>query len=150
MNTSALTPEVRFKRKDVSTSIPAYKTAGSAGCDICSNERAVVHSGCRVLVSTGLYIEVPPGYECQIRPRSGMAFTHGVTVFNSPGTVDSDYRGEMKILLFNASDNPFLIEPGDRIAQLVFAPVTQVEFTEVSELSETDRGAGGWGSTGVR
>lgn len=102
------------------------------------------------MVSTGLFLEVPEGYECQVRPRSGLAAKHGVTVLNAPGTLDSDYRGELKILLYNAGRVSFPFGVGDRIAQLVFAPVEQAAFYEVENLSETDRGGGGFGSTGVK
>lgn len=139
---------VRIKKKFSETPTPAYKTVGSAGCDVTSSETVTIQPGSRLLVSTGLFLEVPQGYECQVRPRSGLALNFGVTVFNTPGTIDSDYRGEVKILLHNASIKSYIISTGERIAQLVFAPVTQVTFEEVEELSETDRGAGGWGSTG--
>ena len=106
--------------------------------------------GKRALVPTGLVFEIPHGYEGQIRPRSGLAFKHGITCLNTPGTVDSDYRGEVKVLLANLGDEPFVIERGMRIAQMVIAPVTQVAVREATEASETARGAGGFGSTGVR
>ncbi len=141
---------VRIKKKHVETPTPAYKTVGSAGCDVTASETLSIPPGCCQLVSTGIFLEVPPGYECQVRPRSGLALQHQVTVFNSPGTIDSDYRGEVKIFLHNGGIKHFVVEPGDRIAQLVFAPVTQVVFEEVDELSDTWRGTGGWGSTGVR
>ena len=102
----------------------------------------------RHLVPTGLFIELPPGYEAQVRPRSGLAFKHGITVLNSPGTVDSDYRGEIKVLLVNLSNEPFSIVPGERIAQLVVARYERVQWQESSELNDTARGAGGYGSTG--
>ena len=104
----------------------------------------------RVLVPTGLYIALPEGYECQARPRSGLAVKHGITVLNSPGTIDADYRGELKTLLVNLSDTPFVIEPGERIAQLVVAKHEHVEWEEVEVLDETERGEGGFGSTGVK
>jgi dUTP pyrophosphatase len=102
------------------------------------------------MVGTGLFLEVPEGYECQCRPRSGLAARHGITVLNSPGTIDSDYRGENMVLLVNHSDKDFKVEKGMRIAQFVFSPVVQAQFEEVDELSATSRGAGGFGSTGVR
>lgn len=139
---------VKIKKLDPDLSTPVYKTVGSAGCDICASEDTVVPWNGPAMVPTGLFIEVPEGYECQVRPRSGLA-KEGITVFNSPGTVDSDFRGEMKILLYNVTDFDFEIKKGDRIAQLVFAPVEQAQFEVVDELSETIRGHGGWGSTGV-
>lgn len=141
--------DVKFKRLDPAARVPVYSTPGSAGCDIHAVEAQHVPPRSRVMVRTGLAIEVPVGHECQARPRSGLAAKHGVTVLNSPGTVDSDFRGEMMILLFNTTDQGFDVFPGDRIAQLVFAPVVQATFAEVDELSETSRGAGGWGSTGT-
>lgn len=141
---------VRIKKSDDSVQTPVYQTPGSAGCDVCSAEDVVIRAGKTAMVRTGIFLEVPEGFECQCRPRSGLAFKHGITVFNSPGTVDSDYRGEMKVLLFNASDVDFQVTKGMRIAQFVFAAVEQVAFQVVDELSETDRGGGGWGSTGVK
>ncbi len=133
--------------------LPAYETKGAAGMDL----RAAIDDGAtltiapwnRVLVPTGFVFEVPEGFEAQIRPRSGLAFKHGVTCLNSPGTVDSDYRGEVKVLLANLSEEPFAITRGMRIAQMVIAPVMQVRIAEIAEISETTRGAGGFGSTGV-
>jgi len=132
--------------------LPAYETALSAGMDL----RAAVDApvtlapGERALVPTGLTIALPAGYEAQIRPRSGLAFKHGITCLNTPGTVDADYRGEVKVLLINLGQEPFTIARGERIAQMVIAPVTQAEWEVVETLSETARGAGGWGSTGKR
>ena len=103
-----------------------------------------------MLVNTGLYIALPEGLEAQIRPRSGLAFKHGITVLNTPGTIDSDYRGEIKVLLINLSDQPFTIQDGERIAQLVIAPYIKISWSSVTSLSTTDRGAGGYGSTGVQ
>ncbi|MDK4704776.1 MULTISPECIES: dUTP diphosphatase [unclassified Rhizobium] len=133
--------------------LPAYETKGAAGMDL----RAAVDDGAtltvapwnRVLVPTGFIFEVPKGFEAQIRPRSGLAFKHGITCLNSPGTVDSDYRGEVKVLLANLSEEPFEITRGMRIAQMVIAPVMQVRVAEIAEISETTRGSGGFGSTGV-
>jgi len=139
---------VFIKKANVDVPTPAYKTAGAAGCDVTSTETLTIRPGCRQFVNTGLFLEVPEGYECQVRPRSGLALNYGVIVLNSPGTIDSDYRGEIKILLYNTGIKDFVVQPGERIAQLVFAPVTQVTFEEIEELSETDRGSGGWGSTG--
>lgn len=140
---------VRIKKKHPGVPTPVFKTEGSAGCDVCSDEDVVILPGGRSLIHTGLFLEVPQGYECQCRPRSGLALKHGVTVLNSPGTIDSDYRGENMVLLINTSPLEVRINKGDRIAQFVFAPVVQAQFEEVAELSETNRGAGGFGSTGV-
>ncbi len=133
--------------------LPSYETAGAAGMDL----RAAVTEGSpmtlvpgqRVLVPTGFVMEIPEGFEAQIRPRSGLAFKHGVTCLNTPGTIDSDYRGEVKVLLVNLGGEPFEIDRGMRIAQMVIAPVTQARVAEVTETSATVRGAGGFGSTGV-
>ena len=130
---------------------PTYATPLSAGMDVRANieEPITLAPLQRVLVPTGLYIALPEGYECQARPRSGLAVKHGITVLNSPGTIDADYRGELKTLLVNLSDTPFVIEPGERIAQLVVAKHEHVEWEEVEVLDETERGEGGFGSTGV-
>jgi len=132
--------------------IPEYKTAGAAGADICAfvSEPVTIPAGKYAMVPTGLFFEIPMGYEVQIRPRSGLAAKNGVTVLNTPGTIDSDYRGEIKIILINLGDKDFVINNGDRVAQMVIAPVTQGTFEIVKELSETERGAGGFGSTGVK
>ena len=129
---------------------PAYATPLSAGLDLKANiaEPIVLQPLQRVLVPTGLYIALPPGYEAQVRPRSGLALKHGITVLNSPGTVDADYRGELRTILVNLSDQPFEIVPGERIAQLVVARHEQVEWEKVEALDSTERGAGGFGSTG--
>lgn len=140
---------VRIKKNNADLPTPAYKTAGAAGCDVTASEYVILGPGCRCLVSTGLFLEVPEGYECQVRPRSGLATKNGVTVLNSPGTIDSDYRGEIKVLLFNTSIDFIRVEVGDRIAQLVFAPVSRVKFEEVEKLNDTERDSGGFGSTGV-
>ena len=131
---------------------PTYATPLSAGMDVRANieEPITLAPLQRVLVPTGLYIALPEGYECQARPRSGLAVKHGITVLNSPGTIDADYRGELKTLLVNLSDTPFVIEPGERIAQLVVAKHEHVEWEEVEVLDETERGEGGIGSTGVQ
>ena len=145
------TMKVKIVNKSKNLS-PAYATPLSAGMDI----RADIESPVtlqplqRTLVPTGLYIALPEGYECQARPRSGLAVKYGITVLNSPGTIDADYRGELKVLLVNLSDTPFVIEPGERIAQLVVARHERVEWDEVDVLDETERGEGGFGSTGVR
>ena len=131
---------------------PAYATPLSAGMDLRANitEPITLEPLQRVLVPTGLYIALPEGFECQVRPRSGLAVKHGITVLNSPGTVDADYRGELRTLLVNLSDKAFVIEPGERIAQMVIARHEHVEWEEVEVLDETERGEGGFGSTGLK
>ena len=131
---------------------PAYATEASAGMDLRANitEPIVLKPLERVLVPTGIFIELPVGYEAQVRPRSGLATKHGITVINSPGTVDADYRGELKTSLVNLSNEPFEIVHGERIAQMVVARHERVEWDDVEVLSETERGAGGWGSTGKK
>lgn len=132
--------------------LPAYETALSAGMDLRAAvpeaEPLTLASGARALVPTGLTMALPAGFEAQIRPRSGLALKHGVTCLNTPGTIDADYRGEVKVLLINLGQEPFVIKRGERIAQMVIAPVTQAGWDVVTELSETKRGAGGFGSTG--
>lgn len=132
--------------------LPAYATALSAGMDIRANlsESLILQPLERRLVPTGLFLEIPEGFEVQIRPRSGLAFKHGITVLNSPGTIDADYRGEVGVLLVNLSNEPFEIQHGERIAQMVVASYTQAELIESTELSATDRGSGGFGSTGKK
>ncbi|MEI3804055.1 dUTP diphosphatase [Agrobacterium sp. CCNWLW32] len=133
--------------------LPSYETRGAAGMDlraaVPAGETLTLQPGERALVPTGFIFEVPQGYEAQIRPRSGLAIKNGITCLNSPGTVDSDYRGEVKVILANLGQDVFVIERGMRIAQMVIAPVTQVIVSEVTETSQTARGAGGFGSTGV-
>lgn len=131
--------------------LPAYETAQSAGMDLAAaiDAPTTLAPGERAMIPTGLAIALPAGYEAQVRPRSGLAAKNGVTVLNTPGTVDADYRGEVKVILINLGDTPFEIERGMRIAQMVIAPVTQAGFTEVNELPETARGSGGFGSTGT-
>ncbi len=132
--------------------LPAYQSAHAAGLDLLAavpeDTPLTMQPGQRALVPTGLMIAVPPGHEAQVRPRSGLAFKHGVTVLNSPGTVDADYRGEVSVLLINHGDAPFTIRRGERVAQLVIAAVTQANLVVVASLSSTDRGSGGFGSTG--
>ncbi|TNE50283.1 MAG: dUTP diphosphatase [Sphingomonadales bacterium] len=128
--------------------LPKYATSGAAGMDVIAAETVSLAPGARHAVATGLAVAIPQGYEIQVRPRSGLALKHGVTVPNTPGTIDSDYRGELKIIMINHGSEPFPIQRGDRVAQLVLAPVTQAAWDEVAELDETDRGAGGFGSTG--
>ncbi len=131
---------------------PAYATAHAAGLDLRANieEPIALKSLERVLVPTGLFMELPVGTEAQIRPRSGLAFKNGITVLNTPGTIDADYRGEIKVLLVNLSNDVFMIEPGERIAQMVIAKHEQIEWVEQQTLSESERGEGGFGSTGVK
>jgi len=132
--------------------LPHYATPGSAGCDLRANisEDIHLHPLERKLISTGIFIALPVGTEAQIRPRSGMAYKEGVTVLNSPGTIDADYRGEVKVLLINLSSSEVTIQNGDRIAQMIIARHETADFIEVNELSETSRGAGGFGSTGKK
>jgi len=132
--------------------IPEYKTKGAAGADLCAylpDGKIVIEAGKTDIIPTGLFFEIPEGYEIQVRPRSGLAAKNGVTVLNTPGTIDSDYRGEIKIILINLGQEPFEIKNGDRIAQMVISPVIQASFTRVQGLSKTERGQGGFGSTGV-
>ncbi len=135
-----------------SQQLPAYATTESAVLDLRANitEPIVLHPLERRIIPTGLYIALPQGYEAQVRPRSGLAFKHGITVLNSPGTIDSDYRGELGVLLVNLSNEDFTVEAGERIAQMVIARHEQGEFVEVEELDDTERGAGGYGHTGVK
>ena len=132
--------------------LPEYKTPQSAGMDLRANidEAVTLEPLSRRLVKTGLFIALPEGYEAQIRPRSGLALKHGITVLNTPGTVDADYRGEIMVLLINLSNISFIINPGDRTAQMVIARHEQAEFTLVDELDDTERGEGGMGHTGIR
>jgi dUTP pyrophosphatase len=130
--------------------LPAYETAHAAGLDIRAHLTEAINIAPmqRQLIPTGLFMELPIGYEAQIRPRSGLAFKNGITVLNSPGTIDADYRGEIKVLLINFSDTVFVVEPGERIAQMVLAAHAQISWEEVTVLSETARGEGGYGHTG--
>lgn len=128
--------------------LPRYATLGAAGMDIVSAETMTLQPGARHAVATGLAVAIPHGFEIQVRPRSGLALKHGIAVPNTPGTIDSDYRGELKVIMINHGAEAFPIARGDRIAQLVLAPVTQAAWDEVTELDETDRGSGGFGSTG--
>ncbi len=129
--------------------LPAYASDGAAGMDVVAAESLTIRPGTRHAVATGFAMAIPAGYEVQVRPRSGLALKHGITCLNTPGTIDSDYRGEVKVILANLGDEPFEIKRGDRIAQLVPAPVQRASFAEVETLDETARGAGGFGSTGV-
>lgn len=130
--------------------LPAYETAHAAGMDLkaFTPEKITIKPLQRLLIPTGLHIELPIGYEAQIRPRSGLAYKHGISIVNSPGTIDADYRGEIKVLLVNLSDTDFVINDGDRIAQMVIAKHETISWENVEELSDTDRGAGGYGHTG--
>ena len=130
--------------------LPAYQTEHAAGLDVhaATEEPITLQPLERALISTGFFIELPVGYEAQVRPRSGLAYKHGLTVLNSPGTIDADYRGEVKVLLVNLSNEPYTVQPGERIAQVVVARHEQVAWQEVSSLGETARGSGGYGSTG--
>lgn len=130
--------------------LPAYKTQAAAGMDISADleEPLTLDPLERTLVPTGLYVELPPGFEAQLRPRSGLAYEHGITLLNTPGTIDADYRGELKVLLANLSNTPFRIEDGERIAQMVISKHEQVNWKEVRTLADTERGEGGFGHTG--
>ncbi len=132
--------------------LPAYETKQAAGLDLRANleEPVALRPGGRKLIKTGLFIELPDGYEAQVRPRSGLAFKHGITVLNAPGTIDADYRGEIGVLLVNLSNQGFVIQDGERVAQLVITKFEQAEWEEVTVLGDTDRGAGGFGSTGKK
>lgn len=131
--------------------LPAYETAGAAGMDLRAalSETVKLAPGEWRAIPSGLYLAIPPGYEAQVRPRSGLALRHGVTLLNSPGTIDADYRGEVQVVLINLGKEPFYVEPGMRIAQLVVAPVARVEWQPVEVLPETSRGSGGFGHTGL-
>lgn len=149
MNNNNLKVNVINQSKHV---LPSYQTALSAGMDLRANLEAPVTLKPlqRALLPTGLFIELPEGYEAQIRPRSGLAYKFGISIVNSPGTIDADYRGEIKVLLVNLSDQEFIVEDGERIAQMVVAKHERVEWSEANTLSETERGAGGYGSTGIK
>lgn len=135
-----------------SNPLPEYQTAQAVGLDVRANTSEVITLGPleRVMVPTGLYFQIPEGYEIQVRPRSGLAAKHGITVINTPGTIDPDYRGELKVLLVNLSNEPFALQPGERVAQLVFARYERLLWEEAVELGATERGAGGFGSTGLK
>ena len=148
--------QVKIRRLDHAKDmdLPAYETANSAGMDLCAALEAshplTLKAGERALIPTGLSIALPSQYEAQIRPRSGLALKHGISLVNSPGTIDADYRGEIKIIIINHSHEDFIIERGMRIAQMVVAPVEQITWLECESLDETERGAGGFGSTGIK
>lgn len=146
-------PMLRFVRKHPDAQLPSFGTKGAAGMDVRSVEQVILGVGERRLVRTGLGCFVPEGYELQARPRSGIAFKNGVTVLNTPGTIDEDYRGELNILLINLGDDDFVVSPGDRIAQIVMAPVTrpaEIDWIDAQEVEQTERGEGGFGSTGTK
>ena len=128
--------------------LPVYATDGAAGMDVLAAEDVTLPPGDRYAVATGLALAIPPGFEIQVRPRSGLALKHGITLLNTPGTIDSDYRGELKVILINLGGEAFKVRRGDRIAQLVLAPVTRAAWLKVDELDDTQRGEGGFGSTG--
>ncbi|MDR3192319.1 MAG: dUTP diphosphatase [Treponema sp.] len=144
-------PVVRIVKKDPSLPLPRYETAGASGMDLrafLAKDVEIPPKG-RACLPTGLFFEIPRGYEAQVRPRSGIAAKYGVTVLNSPGTIDSDYRGELRILLINLGEETFRVRNGDRIAQLVICPVSRLPVEEGAVLAETERGSGGFGSTGI-
>ena len=140
---------LRFRKVHPDAVLPSYAHSSDAGMDVRSVADMTIAPGKRALVPTGLVMLLPPLYEAQVRPRSGLALKHGVTVLNAPGTVDSGYRGEVGVILVNLGETDFQVRKGDKIAQIVIAPVTQPEIVETAEVDETDRGAGGFGSTGV-
>lgn len=131
--------------------IPSYKTEGAAGADVCAliDSPLTIEKGKSALIPTGLFFEIPQGYEIQVRPRSGLAAKNGITVLNTPGTIDSDYRGELKVILINLGDKDFVVNSGDRIAQIIVSPVTVADFCVTDSLSSTQRGEKGFGSTGL-
>jgi dUTP pyrophosphatase len=148
-----MTEKLKLRRTGaVQVPLPAYQTPGSAGLDLCAAlpEAVQIAPGERRLIPTGLIFEIPEGHEGQVRPRSGLALKHGISIVNSPGTIDSDFRGEVGIVLINHGSAPYVVEPLSRIAQIVIARVEQVEIVEADALTETSRGAGGYGSTGQR
>ena len=142
--------KIQIKKLSNSVSIPKYETPGSSGMDVAAHieDNIIINPGEKALVSTGLSISIPVGYEVQIRPRSGLAAKKSITVLNSPGTIDADYRGEIKVILINLGKKKFVVKNGERIAQMVVCPVIQASLDEVKELSDTARGSGGFGSTG--
>ena len=142
--------KIQIKKLSNSVSIPKYETPGSSGMDVAAHieDNIIIDPGEKALVSTGLSISIPAGYEVQIRPRSGLAAKKSITVLNSPGTIDADYRGEIKVILINLGKKKFVVKNGERIAQMVVCPVIQASLDEVKELSDTARGSGGFGSTG--
>ena len=144
--------KIQIKKLSRSVLTPAYETAGSSGMDVAAyiNNNIVINPGEKALVPTGFLIAIPKGYEVQIRPRSGLAAKKNITVLNTPGTIDADYRGEIKVILINLGKEKFVVENGDRIAQMIVCPVVKAKLEEVNELSDTERGSGGFGSTGTK
>ncbi len=140
--------KVKILREANTIAIPEYATPGSSGVDLCSTMYCIIKPGEQALIPTGIKLAIPEGYEAQIRPRSGLALNKKITIPNSPGTIDADYRGEIRVLLRNDGEDPFTLIFGDRIAQMVFAPVVKAKFEDVKTLDETKRGSGGFGSTG--
>lgn len=144
-----MAPVVKFKKTHPDAKLPTYETLGAAGADLRSVEYGYILPGDRILLQTGLDCDIPKGFELQVRPRSGLAYKNGVTVLNAPGTIDSDYKGPLGVILVNNGAEPFEVKLGDRIAQIVVAPVVQATFMAVDEVGTSERGAGGFGSTGV-
>ena len=144
--------EILIKRLSKEVSLPKYETSGSSGMDLAANidDKITIDSGKTVIIPTGLSLSIPKGFEVQIRPRSGLAAEQKITVLNTPGTIDADYRGEIKVILINLGKDSFIVERGLRIAQMVVCPVVQAQLKEVNDLSETERGKGGFGSTGTK
>ena len=144
--------KIQIKKISHEVLTPKYETPGSSGMDLAAfiKQDVIINPGDKVIIPTGFSLSIPMGYEVQIRPRSGLAAKKGITVLNTPGTIDSDYRGEIKVILINLSRDKFTIKNGERIAQMVFCPITQIIIEEVKELSETERGLGGFGSTGTK
>ena len=141
---------VKIQREAPTIAIPKYATPGSAGVDLCSMKYCIIKPGELVMIPTGIKLAIPEGYEGQIRPRSGLALNHRIIIPNTPGTIDSDYRGEIMVMLLNMGEEPFSLSFGDRIAQMVFVPVAHANFEEVKKLDDTKRGSGGFGSTGIK
>ena len=143
--------KILIKKLSKTAIIPKYETQGASGVDISANinEDLTLVTNESILVPTGIAVSIPQGFEIQIRPRSGLAAKKGISVLNTPGTIDADYRGEIKVILINHGNEPFIIRNGDRIAQMVVCPIVQAKFEQVDELSDTERGSGGFGSTGV-
>jgi deoxyuridine 5''-triphosphate nucleotidohydrolase (dut) len=142
--------KILIKRLSKEVSLPKYETSGSSGMDLGSNIVANISPGKIAIIPTGLALSIPKGFEAQIRPRSGLAAKKKISVLNTPGTIDSDYRGEIKVILINLGEEIFKVEKGLRIAQMVFCPIVQAQFREVDDLNETERGKGGFGSTGTK
>lgn len=147
---NSINVKIKRIRPEKGNPLPRYMTAHAAGVDLCADldQELVLEPGERILVPTGIAIELPEGYEAQIRPRSGLALKHGISLVNSPGTIDADYRGEIGVIVINHGNEPFVISNNERIAQMVFAPFTRAVFQDVAQLGETERGEGGFGHTG--